>query len=71
MKESHIDVQWLLLILEAKKSGLTQKEIRSFLSNHSTIKDVYSTEIDNLNGHSHIPFEKSPIFRHIFCPLQV
>ncbi len=23
-----------------KKSGLTQKEIRSFLSNHSTIKDV-------------------------------
>lgn len=39
MKESHIDVQWLLLILEAKKS-LTQKEIRSFLSNHSNNKDV-------------------------------
>ncbi|WP_290368969.1 anti-repressor SinI family protein [Peribacillus frigoritolerans] len=35
-----MDVQWLLLILEAKKSGLTQKEIRSFRSNHSTIKDV-------------------------------
>jgi hypothetical protein len=26
--------------LEAKKSGLTQKEIRSFLSNHSNNKDV-------------------------------
>ncbi|MFJ7306978.1 anti-repressor SinI family protein [Peribacillus frigoritolerans] len=40
VKESHIDVQWLLLILEAKKSGLTQKEIRSFLSNHSNNKEV-------------------------------
>ncbi|WP_396020111.1 MULTISPECIES: anti-repressor SinI family protein [unclassified Bacillus (in: firmicutes)] len=40
VKESHIDVQWLLLILEAKNSGLTQKEIRSFLSNQSNNKDV-------------------------------
>ncbi|WP_230177019.1 anti-repressor SinI family protein [Peribacillus sp. Bi134] len=39
MKESHIDVQWLLLIIEAKKSGLTPKEIRSFLNTHSNNKD--------------------------------
>lgn len=40
MKENHIDVQWLLLIMEAKKSGLTPKEIRSFLNTHSNNKDV-------------------------------
>ncbi|WP_309476850.1 anti-repressor SinI family protein [Bacillus sp. ISL-34] len=40
MKESHIDVQWLLLIMEAKKSGLTLKEIRSFLSTNSNNKNV-------------------------------
>ncbi|MGE7905470.1 anti-repressor SinI family protein [Peribacillus sp. NPDC094092] len=40
VKESHIDVQWLLLIMEAKKIGLTPKEIRSFLSTHSNIKDA-------------------------------
>ncbi|MFS0811876.1 DNA-binding anti-repressor SinI [Peribacillus simplex] len=40
VKESHIDVQWLLLITEAKKSGLTPKEIRSFLNTHSNNKDV-------------------------------
>ncbi|WP_141994480.1 anti-repressor SinI family protein [Bacillus sp. B4EP4a] len=35
-----MDVQWLLLIMEAKTSGLTLKEIRSFLSTHSNNKDV-------------------------------
>ncbi|SIQ27362.1 anti-repressor SinI family protein [Peribacillus simplex] len=44
MKESHIDVQWLLLIIEAKKIGLTPKEIRSFLSTHSNNKDITQPE---------------------------
>ncbi|MEC0344668.1 anti-repressor SinI family protein [Peribacillus frigoritolerans] len=67
MKESHIDVQWLLLILEAKKSGLTQKEIRSFLSNHSNNKDVTRLK-DNLNGHSHIPLKNRPFLGIFFAP---
>lgn len=35
VKEKNLDIQWLLLILEAKKIGLTLKEVRYFLNTNS------------------------------------
>lgn len=36
MKEDQLDQQWLSLILEAKKIGLSVEEIRNFLHSKST-----------------------------------
>ncbi|WP_185147832.1 hypothetical protein [Peribacillus simplex] len=48
MKESNIDIQWLLLIMKAREIGLNPKEISSFLNIHSNNKDF--NQLKKKNG---------------------
>nr|WP_230155395.1 anti-repressor SinI family protein [Peribacillus sp. Bi96] len=47
VKKSNLDVQWLLLIMEAKEIGLTPKEIRCFLNSNSNNKDFIQLKKQN------------------------
>ncbi|ASK61836.1 hypothetical protein CFK37_06520 [Virgibacillus phasianinus] len=41
--EGKLDIEWLYLMVEAKETGITVEEIRTFLQNRSIIESSHLT----------------------------